>query len=72
MLLHEMSADEQLREMDRLREKAILDEQLVMNFVRNEGRTKERETVIFRICKDGLTEEQMQRYVKQVHCEPPK
>lgn len=72
MLLHEMSADEQLREMDQLREKTILDEQLVMNFVRNEGRTKERETVISRICKDGLTEEQMQRYVKQVHCEPPK
>lgn len=38
VILHEMSADEQMREMARLREKAILDERSAMNFARKEGR----------------------------------
>lgn len=68
VILHEMSADEEMREMARLREKAILDEQSAMNFARREGReegrVEERETIIARMREDGLTEEQIQKYIK--------
>ena len=37
VILHEMSADEELREIARLREKAILDERSAMNYAREEG-----------------------------------
>ena len=63
VILHEMSADEELREMARLREKAILDERSAMNFARREGRaegrTEEREAIIARMRKKGYTEEQI-------------
>ena len=80
VILHEMSADEEMREIARLREKAILDERSAMNFARREGieegigigmekgraegRVEEREAIIARMREDGLTKEQIQRYIK--------
>lgn len=60
VILHEMNADEQMREMARLREKAILDEKSAMNFARKQ----EREAIIARMREDGLSEEQIQKYIK--------
>ncbi len=37
VILHEMSADEEMREIARLREKAIRDERSAMNYARREG-----------------------------------
>ena len=67
VILHEMSADEEMREMVRLREKAIRDERSAMNFARREGkeegrvegRAEEREAIIAQIRKKGYTEEQI-------------
>ncbi len=76
VILHEMSADEEMREMARLREKAILDERSALNFARREGRAEgraegkaegraeERKTIIARMREDGLTEEQIRKYIK--------
>ena len=60
VILHEMSADEEMREIARLREKAILDERSAINFAVN----KTKEEVAARMREDGLTEEQIQRYIK--------
>lgn len=46
VILHEMSADEQIREMARLREKAILDEKSMMNFARREGKQRAGKSVM--------------------------
>ena len=64
VILHEMSADEEMREIARLREKAILDERSAMNFARREGRAEERDAIITRMREDGLSEEQIQKYIK--------
>lgn len=59
--MHEMGADEQMREMARLREKAILDERSAVNYARSEGRAEEREQIIARMRENGFTEEQIRR-----------
>lgn len=64
VILHEMSADEQMREMARLREKAIRDEMSAVNFARKEGEKKKEEEIIARMRADGLTEEQIRKYIK--------
>lgn len=63
VILHEMSADEQMRELARLREKAILDEKSAINYARSEGREEERQAIIARMREDGLSEEQIQKYI---------
>ena len=63
VILNEMSADEEMREMARLREKAILDHNSAMNFARREGKAEgkaeEREATIARMRQKGYTEEQI-------------
>lgn len=59
VILHEMSADEEMQELARLREKAIRDETSAFNFARREGRAEEREAIISRMRQKGYTEEQI-------------
>ena len=63
VIMHEMSADEQTREIARLREKAILDERSALNFAKSEGRAegrKERDAeLIARMRALGHTEEEI-------------
>lgn len=65
VILHEMSADEKMREMARLREKAILDERSAINFAkkegREEGREEERERAIALMRQEGYSEEQIRK-----------
>ena len=60
VILHEMSADEEMREIARLREKTILDERSAMNFARREGR----EEALTKLREKGFTEEQIQDILK--------
>ncbi len=64
VILHEMSADEEMREMARLREKAILDEKSAVNFARREGAEERESEIIARMRADGLTEEQIRKYIE--------
>lgn len=57
--LHEMSADEKMREMARIREKTILDTNSALNYARREGRQEEREEILARMRENGFTEEQI-------------
>lgn len=63
VILHEMSADEEMREMARLREKAILDERSAVNTARREGAEERESEIIARMRADGLTEEQIRKYI---------
>lgn len=57
VILHEMSLDEEVQEMARLREKWILDENSAIG---NAVRRKERE-LIEKMRRSGMTEEQIQK-----------
>ena len=63
VILHEMSADEEMRELARLREKALRDEVSARNYYRREGRAEGREEreqeIIDSMRANGLTEEQI-------------
>lgn len=63
VILHKMSADEEMREIARLREKAIRDERSAMNYARREGvkegEKKKMEEVIAKMRSKGFTEEQI-------------
>ncbi len=64
VILHKMSADEEMREIARLREKAIHDERSAMNYARREGveigEKKKTEEFIAKMRSKGYTEEQIQ------------
>lgn len=55
VIFHEMNADEQMREIARLREKAILDERSAVNFAVK----KREEDIIAKLRAKGFTEEQI-------------
>ena len=67
VILREMSADEQIREEARRREKRLHDEATALNFAKKEGRAEGRAegetaaftTVIETMRKNGFTEEQI-------------
>ncbi len=63
VILHKMSADEEMREIARLREKAIRDERSAMNNARREGRREgrieEREEILSKLRSKGFTDEQI-------------
>lgn len=59
VILHEMSADEQMREMARLREKAILDEKSALSFAERKGRDERDAEITARMREKGYTEEQI-------------
>lgn len=64
LILHEMSLDEEVREMARLREKWILDENSALGNAERrgekKGREEERKNIIEKMRKNGMTEEQIQ------------
>lgn len=64
VILHEMSADEQTREIARLREKAIYDERSAINSAKREGIEQERERAIAFMREKGLTEDQIREFYK--------
>ncbi len=55
VILHEMSADEQMREMARLREKAILDEKSAANFARREGKAEGKAEAVKNMLKKNIS-----------------
>lgn len=67
VILHQMSADEEMQEIARLREKAIRDEESAKDYYRRtalaegraEGRANERKETIEKMRKAGYTEEQI-------------
>ena len=59
VILREMSADEQIREEARRREKRLHDEATALNFAKKEGETAAFTTVIETMRKNGFTEEQI-------------
>lgn len=65
VILHEMSLDEEVQEMARLREKWILDENSALGNAKRagvkEGIEKERKDMIEKMRKSGMTEEQIQK-----------
>lgn len=69
MILHEMSADEEIREMARLREKWIRDEKSLIRTSKEEGRAEgkaegraeERAEILANMRKLGFSEEQIQK-----------
>lgn len=65
VILHEMSLDEEVQEMARLREKWILDENSALGNAERrgieKGAKKEREYMIEKMRKSGMTDEQIQK-----------
>ena len=74
MIIHRMSDDEKIQELARLREKALHDEASALSTARKEGRVEgrvegraeERAAAVERMRLDGLSEEQINRYVPDV------
>ena len=72
VILHEMSADERVQEMARLREKWILDENSAMKNAERrgikqgieKGREEERNKIIASMRVNGMTEEQINKILK--------
>ena len=70
MIIHQMSDDEKIQELARLREKALHDEASALSSARREGEAvgvakgaaKERASAIERMRQDGLSEEQIKKY----------
>jgi len=68
MVVHKMSADEKLREIAGLREKALRDEASAMYGAekkgRAEGRAEGREEIIAKMRSKGMTEEQIKELLE--------
>ena len=66
MIIHQMSDDEKIQELARLREKALHDEASALSSARKEGeavgRAEERASAMERMRQDGLSEEQIKKY----------
>lgn len=61
--LQRMNADKEMRSLARLREKAMYDEKSALSYARREGREERDKEIKAKMLKDGLTEEQIQRYL---------
>lgn len=57
--LHKMNADDEMRSLARLREKAMYDEKSAIDFAERRGRKEEREETISKMREKGYTEEQI-------------
>lgn len=57
--LHKMNADDEMRSLARLREKAMYDERSAIDFAKRKGRKEEREETIAKMREKGYTEEQI-------------
>ena len=58
-MIYDMSEDTRLREMARMREKALHDEASALKNAEEEGRQEEREEIIAKLKAHGLTDEQI-------------
>ena len=61
VILHEMSLDEEVREMVRLREKWILDETSALRNAKRTGMKEKEEEIVAKMRKSGMTEEQIKK-----------
>ena len=61
VILHEMSLDEEVREMARLREKWILDETSALRNAKRTGMKEKEEEIVAKLRKSGMTEEQIKK-----------
>ena len=61
VILHEMSLDEEVREMARLREKWILDETSALRNAKRTGMKEKEEEIVAKMRKSGMTEEQIKK-----------
>ena len=58
-VIYDMSEDTKIREIARLREKALHDEASALKQAKNEGRIDERNSIIEKMRAKGMTEEQI-------------
>ena len=58
-VIYDMSGDTKIREIARLREKALHDEASALKNAKEEGRAEERANAIIRMRANGFTEEQI-------------
>lgn len=65
MVIHKMSADEKMREIARIREKAMHDEASALKGARAEGRAEERAEIEAQMRANGLSEELIRSILKE-------
>ena len=69
MIIHQMSDDEKIQELARLREKALHDEASALSTARREGheegRAEGRNEMIAKMRKSGMTEEEINRILSE-------
>jgi len=65
MIIHQMSDDEKIQELARLREKALHDEASALSTARKEGRAEERNEIIAKMRKNGMTDEQIDKMLSE-------
>ena len=65
MIIHQMSDDEKIQELARIREKALHDEASALNTARREGREEERSEIIAKMRKSGMTDEQIDKILSE-------
>ena len=61
--LHKMSADDEMRELARLREKAMYDEKSALAHAERKGVAKTKEEIRLKMLADGLSEELIKKYL---------
>lgn len=61
VILHKMSADEEMKEIARLREKTILDDESAKDYWLGQGREEERTEIIIKMRKSGMSEDEINR-----------
>ena len=64
-LIYDMSEDSKIREMARLREKALHDEASALANAKNEGRAEERKKLIEKWRKKGMSDEAIQELLSE-------
>ena len=69
MIIHQMSDDEKIQELARLREKALHDEASALSTARKEGReqgrAEGRNEMIEKMRKSGMTDEQIEKILSE-------
>ena len=65
MIIHQMSDDEKIQELARIREKALHDEASALSTARKEGRAEERNEIIAKMRKNGMTDEQIDKILSE-------
>ena len=73
MIIHQMSDDEKIQELARLREKALHDEASALSTARREGheegraegRAEERNALIVKLRKKGMSEEEINKLLSE-------